>query len=238
MKEDSATTIAARLPGLLDYAPARRRRRKLVWLAIVGFLGVLAAGAWRWGPAALHRAQVVYWQGKCLRYVAPSNQAISKWQAPACWTGLESLASSTSPGAWGPPAKAAVAFLHERRSPSGTSYLVCIRFDSSSGNGVFIHGGLKLGVMEMYSNVAVPATLTNLPVPVPQPQRNPDRMPGSNDHRVVPTPQIFAGQPDPNDPSHFTIQYQMWGQSDTVDGYIDNNGIVTLTQRSPPTRRD
>jgi hypothetical protein len=46
---------------------------------------------------------------------------------------------------------------------------------------------------------------------------------------------IYAGQPDPNDPSHFTIRYQMWGKEDILDGRLGNDDQVTLTPRNRPT---
>jgi hypothetical protein len=49
-----------------------------------------------------------------------------------------------------------------------------------------------------------------------------------------PNVRIFAGQPDPGDPSHFTIRYQMWGQEDIVDGRLDDHERITLTQRHMP----
>jgi hypothetical protein len=45
---------------------------------------------------------------------------------------------------------------------------------------------------------------------------------------------MYAGQPDPADPSHFTIRYQMWGQEDVLDGRLDDNDNVTLTPRHSP----
>jgi hypothetical protein len=44
-----------------------------------------------------------------------------------------------------------------------------------------------------------------------------------------------AGQPDPVDPSHFTIRYQMWGQDDVLDGRLNDDDSVTLTPRHAPT---
>jgi hypothetical protein len=45
---------------------------------------------------------------------------------------------------------------------------------------------------------------------------------------------IFAGQPDPNDPAHFTIRYRIWGQEDVLDGRLLDNDRVTLTARKQP----
>ena len=49
-----------------------------------------------------------------------------------------------------------------------------------------------------------------------------------------PKPCIFAGQPDPNDPSHFMFDYEEWGQRDTIDGWLEANDEVTYSPRHPP----
>ena len=53
-------------------------------------------------------------------------------------------------------------------------------------------------------------------------------------HSATAMERVYAGQVDPNDPSHFTIRYQIWGQEDIVDGRLDNTGKLTLKQRNPP----
>jgi hypothetical protein len=52
--------------------------------------------------------------------------------------------------------------------------------------------------------------------------------------RKPPLVRIFAGQPDPNDPGHFTIRYRMWGQEDVLDGRLLDNDQVTLMSRKQP----
>jgi hypothetical protein len=52
--------------------------------------------------------------------------------------------------------------------------------------------------------------------------------------RIPPNFRIYAGQPDPQNTAHFTIRYEMWGQSDTLDGYLDDQDNVTLTARHRP----
>jgi hypothetical protein len=52
-----------------------------------------------------------------------------------------------------------------------------------------------------------------------------------------PQVRIYAGQVDPADASHFTIRYEMWGQTDVLDGRLDNNDGITLRQRSQPPWR-
>jgi hypothetical protein len=59
--------------------------------------------------------------------------------------------------------------------------------------------------------------------------------------KPAPNVRIYCGQVDPRDSSHFTIVYEMWGQRDTLDGYLEDYDYVTLkprrTPRPPPERR-
>jgi hypothetical protein len=42
---------------------------------------------------------------------------------------------------------------------------------------------------------------------------------------------VFAGQPDPNDPAHFTVPYQLNGRPGVIDGFVRTNGRVMLQPR-------
>jgi hypothetical protein len=42
---------------------------------------------------------------------------------------------------------------------------------------------------------------------------------------------IFAGQPDPNDESHFTIRYELDGKSNVIDGWLMSDDSVKLQPR-------
>jgi hypothetical protein len=46
---------------------------------------------------------------------------------------------------------------------------------------------------------------------------------------------LLAGQPDPQDPTHFTIAYETVDglHAGTIDGWVRNNG-VQLESTSPP----
>jgi hypothetical protein len=52
--------------------------------------------------------------------------------------------------------------------------------------------------------------------------------------RHPPLVRMFAGQVDPDDASHFTIRYQMWGKEDVLDGRLDDSDRFTLTPRKIP----
>jgi hypothetical protein len=42
---------------------------------------------------------------------------------------------------------------------------------------------------------------------------------------------VYAGQPDPADPAHFTIAYELDGKKGVIDGYVGNDDRVTLRPR-------
>ncbi len=45
---------------------------------------------------------------------------------------------------------------------------------------------------------------------------------------------FYAGQPDPNDPSHFTIRYEVNDQPGTIDGWLHFGSVVELKVRDGP----
>jgi hypothetical protein len=55
--------------------------------------------------------------------------------------------------------------------------------------------------------------------------------------KIPPRVRVYAGQIDPQDASHFTIRYEMWGQSDVLDGWLNDHDAVRLQQRNPPREK-
>lgn len=48
---------------------------------------------------------------------------------------------------------------------------------------------------------------------------------------------FYAGQPDPADPGHFTIDYAVGDRRGTIDGYIGQSPMVRLAVRNGPATR-
>ncbi len=48
--------------------------------------------------------------------------------------------------------------------------------------------------------------------------------------------QFYAGQPDPNDPSRFTIRYKLDGQLGTIEGWVDEGAGVSLAVKDGPAK--
>jgi hypothetical protein len=121
----------------------------------------------------------------------------------------------------------ATVFLHERQSPAGHQRLVILTYHPETDT-------FTSNFIEDYNYDAeaiTPATLRSQPS-VPLRSFGLDVM--SSWPRHPPLARMYAGQPDPVDPSHFTIRYQMWGQEDVLDGRLDDNDNVTITPRHPP----
>ena len=86
----------------------------------------------------------------------------------------------------------------------------------------------------MWADVYVPATLWNYPSTLT------DSIPAAEfsakySEWVGLTPlRIYAGQADAGDRSRFTIRYECWGQSDVVDGKLNDDNSVELKPRKRP----
>jgi hypothetical protein len=117
--------------------------------------------------------------------------------------------------------------LHDRTSPGGRHRLVVITYTPETDN---FNASPDEG--ENYDvQVLTPATLVQ-PLSVPYHTSGHDGRVEYPDH--PPLVRMFAGQPDPGDPAHFTIRYQMWGQEDVLDGMLKDDDTVTLTARHTP----
>jgi hypothetical protein len=224
----------------LDYAPAppvlRRRRVRRVILGIV-LLGAVVAG-WRWGPGAYRRASLLYWQRQCLRYAAPGERVIyesdpgagaalraadrhyqlvtPRWvsklvtsatgHVPDCWTRF----GGAGPGF--PTATGPVLFLHELRTPSGQRRLVAITAAFPPNElPKFISG------YDVEAQIIEPGTWKLAP------QNQTGGIPLSVLSGIPPTPphvRVLAGQPDPADPSHFTVRFEVDGVAHVADGWL------------------
>ncbi len=150
---------------------------------------------------------------------------------PSCWHTLGTFVGqpiathfSFGPGGGG---AGAIIFLHERISPSGHRRLVCVHYAPDTPTFVqsFIEG------YNYDTSAGLPATWTK---PLTFARRLYVLGVLSGFPRHPPLVRTYAGQPDPNDPAHFTIRYQMWGQEDVLDGQLLDNDQVTLTPRHLP----
>ena len=234
----------------LDYAPGepiRRRRRVREWFTVIAVLAVVLLAWWQ-GPSTYRRIARAYWQHRVARYLAPADRVVYE-EDPSRWATLLAQPEYrkmpvSSPG-WSPfvaylasPLQrlseitkarpgATVVFAHARRTPGGRECIVvvwmaynAIRPDAvgaTPDNQVGVRlptdvtsGGKHLEAMNILY-VAPPSVAENRQTPLYM--------------------RIYAGQPDPLDPTHFTIPYEIGEYSDVLDGYLRDDETVLLRPR-------
>jgi hypothetical protein len=197
----------------LDYAPPlpwHRRRGLHRWL-IAGALALTLLSSVKWAPPAWRHAQLLYWQRQCMTYMAPADAVVVQIDTPeasivpAEWSAFRAVWASAyqSDG---------TLFLHARQTPAGRTWLIAVDFHATGG-----------GVLATRS--IQPATLG---------RRSSDsggRAMGGSFFGMTPGARFFAGQPDRDDPSHFTIEYEVNGRREILDGWLDNDGRVKIEPR-------
>jgi len=226
----------------LDYAkpPRWHRRRWFARAMIAVALIAVAASAWRWGPEKWEKAQLLYWQWRCMTYSPPADQIVFD-QDPAgkspLLNGGQEYIPVVESGFDGPAITVAarvpdctnrfisllygpgknwsqpILFMHERTTRSGHRYLI-ILFGESFEKMDYLDG--QLGPQYVSYK---PGTLRNRPEPAG------NSMNFKDDYLQWPSPRhlrIYAGQADPIDASHFTIRYVEDGKTRMVDGYLED----------------
>ena len=162
----------------------------------------------------------------------PTRSTAAAVRIPRCWARLSALvlpAPLQRPGS----GSGAILFLGERLSPAGNRRLVCVRYfaETYSFTPEFIEN------YNIEQTVLTPATITTDTSAMAAYRLTSGVRVMSGFPRTPPRVRIFAGQADPDDPTHFTVQYEMWGQSDVLDGRLADNDQVTLTPRKTPQEK-
>lgn len=150
---------------------------------------------------------------------------------PRCWREMNSAVGTGATGGGAVANGGAIIFLGELRAPDGRPYLVAVRYAPERSLPSLVPG------FNTEVTVLRPATLTRRPESVPAAvlvSLEIDTM----TPRPPPDTRVYAGRVDPADPSHFTIEYEMWGQREVLDGRIDNEGVVRVVTRKPPAAKD
>lgn len=239
--------MAADAPRL-DYAPTPSLlRRKWKRLTFTAFLLLSAAAAFLFRAdlrAGYARYSYLRLQSRCLNFAPPADRIVfdETVSAPSLLAGADYLnayrTSSIDPptALWqpqlfkdywptvvqpnGPPATAAVLFFHERTTPSGRRRLVYV----SAWLDIWLSSHQQFMTVGLYE--VDPATWNSNPLPHKPhviaidgffSRGDPNQNDFGSDHKLL---RVFAGQADPKDPSHFTIDYESAGQRGTLDGYL------------------
>jgi hypothetical protein len=253
--------------GPIEYASGATRGKSWVRVGIwvCCLISVVALGV-RFGPGWAHRAQVMYWQRQCVndapaagtvvyeedaveagtllksgrdffayaiaRGPAGTSKVDAAARVPEYWWKLEGLLALRAAGvARGGPGYGAVVYLGERVSPGGKRRLICVRYQA----GVSTFAAAWVAGFDYHPTVLTRAEWDGSGGTPSYGMWAFSVLSGWPQHEVK--VRMYAGQADAKDRSHFTIRYFMWGQEDTLDGYLGDDQQVTLRPRKPPVDR-
>jgi hypothetical protein len=216
----------------LDYGHASRwRRRKIpVWLAL--FLLMLPCGiaAARYGRPWLEHRAYLRAQQRCLDYSALKDQLVfeqgpgvqnhplpPRFQAVPYWSkGHKPVGGPIGfmPAAWEAVGgeRPGIAFMHSRKTTSGIERLIIIAFSSMGDQRKSNYGDVSTN-----EYVGRPAT-SDLNSRIKWTEETTFCIFASRDEHL----RVFAGEPDPQDPSRFTIPYALDGSRGVIEGkFVD-----------------
>jgi hypothetical protein len=146
------------------------------------------------------------------------NPPVEVLRVPECWVRFMQ-ATGNPPTSW--ESRVVVAFCHERISPAGHKRLVAIEYPEEGWSiGDLLASALSTEVYEKVAWNGCP----RLPLP---------RQGTAWNGRHIDMPsRVFAGQCDPADASHFSIEYE-WptGLHGFIDGRLGDDDTVRLTIR-------
>jgi hypothetical protein len=202
----------------------RRRSARLVVLLCFGLL-VLSATA-RWGNQMLMRIKAKYYFNQSMAWTAPSDYVAYQrhtqgWMPDGTvavpWQNFYQNYTGSLPVSVG------TLFLHERTSRGGNRRLVAVDVVGAEPHLGRVHANMR--VFSPPVGIAWPKQRTTSIATLPL---------ATNDGLF----KIFAGQPDPNDPSHFTIVYEGGNHRGVIDGWLQDgdNVLLELRRESVTTR--
>lgn len=224
-------------PAQLDYAQpppwhrSKRFRRGMLLVVALAIASVLYFRGGRW----LLRAELLYWQYRCLNYSVPPDEIIydsggTTGSSPSGTASQNETLQIAYP--WdryyallSPPGfkSKGTLFLHERTSSNGTRYLVAVDLSH------WVIDNDKALVRFFARTLKVPS-LTS--IPEEDGQSGGWVISNINNSGSPPRIRIFAGQVDPEDDRRFTIRLELENQVEIVDGWIQDNGDCDFDQRS------
>lgn len=212
--------MPAPAPHDLAYAPpppVHRRtwvRRVLAIATSLLTVAILASLA----PYAVHRARLVYLQRQAMAYVPPPGTIVYE----------DGAATSAQPHAWrtmlgridvSRSSSLATPFAGAVRSPAGHVRFVGIELYRTGYAPLFIAG-----------RVVEPGTLLSPPRTVAYTTGN-----ACVAYRTPEHVRVYAGRVDPNDPSHFSIAFEIEGKRGWVDMWLTDDDQVVFARREAPS---
>ena len=221
----------------IDYAAKRkslRRRRILVLVGVIILLCAVTPFAVRYGNMAAERWRVNRLYRTSAAYTAPATKLV--WEedpeqvkqlrdyqsvgshngnaaffVPDTWKQLNA-AIGQQIQTWG------TLFLHERTTRTSKRKLLV---------GVDIAGWSRGGPVVLFARCRTIAPAAPVRLPAQEKIDHPS-VHLSNTEGLL---RLFAGQPDANDASHFTIGYVLGDQKGVIDGWLKDDGSVLLERR-------
>ena len=229
-------------------APAWKRRlcRIMGLFLLAAILGV----GFHFREPIYRRCRLLYWQRQCLRYTAPADHIVyeddpieaAKLLGQGGYTPIPSAATPVAVEAkpltaWNSYMMAngtdPVIFLHER-SINGVKKLVSVRYCGTGNTIRFEAFSMKLFSLfhepdgEWGSGIDTDPTFPF--------NRSAIRF-SVRDNPLGLYIRFYAGQPDPDDESHFTITYEMSGKKGTIDGWLkDEPHTLEIAVRNGPAK--
>jgi hypothetical protein len=214
-------------PPQLDYAPQpawhRRKSAHRIILAAVLLLGLLAS--LKWAAPAWNHARLLYYQRRCLSHLDPSNKILYDSKAPPASANLSDWQNFYA--LFSPPGgrSGVMLFVHELRHKDGTPRLVAIE---ASNHPQTIPAEFNAATQTFEYTTIQPAGLFKYA----KLSFN-DSWKSTLKLQDGAPLQINAGQPDPADPSHFTLQYHYANRRGIIDGWLNEDDTILLEPRGP-----
>jgi len=228
----------------LQYSPrpAWLHRKSAVRRLVIGGLFLIAAAIYFRGPDIWRQAQLVYYQQLCLGQTLAAGRIVYEERPGDARQLVDQLHYRPTPagGAYyfdadwadfnavlAPPGIApnATLYLHQRQTPGGQSRLVAVELLTVRSIGTARALDLSVRVIE-------PGYLS--------PPRDLSAGAGLVLGRVIVSAErslrLYAGQSDPDNPSHFVMEYQEDdGRHRTIDGWLREDDTVILEPRDTPS---
>jgi hypothetical protein len=211
-----------------------RRRRFVVLVGVIILLCAVTPFAVRNGNMAMERWRVNRLYRTCAAYTAPATKVV--WEeasqqvkqlrdyqtvgshngnaaffVPNEWKQLNA-AIGQQIQTWG------TLFLHERITPTTKRPRLV---------GVDIAGWSRGGPVVLFARCRTIAPAVPMRLPTEAKVDHPSVHLSATEGPL----RLFAGQPDANDASHFTIEYMLGDQRGVIDGWLKDDGSVLLEPR-------
>jgi hypothetical protein len=201
----------------LNYAPRPRAAQRFWrWAYRLIFVAAIVVAAIEWGPGLWRHAQSLYWEQKCLNFLQPPGHVVfgigqsglvhTELCVPRIrFEGINQRSTNVYDS---------TIYLHEMRRSDGTRCLISLTWSPS-------YPTHKLQLQWLEWSVSLSPVLFRW-----------------NVVEVTTGPgilyagwKIFAGQPDANNPSHFTFDYEAQGTRHTCDAWLNNDGQLLVSPR-------